>query len=167
VGPRGSPNWLTSCVLMLMSRANNFEYARSQVLTIGELAQRTGVATTALRYYDELDLVSPAARSGGQRRYDDAAVRQVGVVLLLRDLGFTLAEIARFVRGGTDRQGRDDLVRSKIAELDALIRDAEVARLALVHALACPADDPRACPKFLAVVDGRLDGRTLAEPLVP
>jgi DNA-binding transcriptional MerR regulator len=149
---------------MLMSRGNNFEYALSQVLTIGELAQRTGVAATALRYYDELGLVSPAARSGGQRRYDDAAVRQVGVVLLLRDLGFTLAEIARFVGGRPDRQGRDDLVRGKIAELDALIRDAEIARVALVHALACPADDPRACPKFLAIVDDRIAGRPLADP---
>jgi DNA-binding transcriptional MerR regulator len=152
---------------MLMSRANNFEYALSQVLTIGDLARRTGVATTALRYYDELGLVSPAARSGGQRRYDDAAVRQVGVVLLLRDLGFTLAEIARLMGGEPDRLGRDDLIRGKIDELDALIRDAEIARVALDHALACPADDVRTCPKFLAIVDDRLEGRPLGEPLAP
>lgn len=135
------------------------------MLTIGDLAQRTGVATTALRYYDELGLVSPAARSGGQRRYDDAAVRQVGAVLLLRDLGFTLAEIARLMGGEPDRRGRDDLIRGKIDELDALVRDAEVARVALVHALACPADDVRTCPNFLAIVDDRLEGRSLAEPL--
>jgi DNA-binding transcriptional MerR regulator len=151
---------------MLMGRANNFEYARSQVLTIGELAERTGVATTALRYYDELGLVCPAARSGGQRRYDDGAVREVGVVLLLRDLGFTLAEIARM--GGQDgRERRDDLIRGKIDELDKLVRDAELARVALVHALACPAEDPRTCPKFLAIVDDRLEGRPLGEPVAP
>jgi DNA-binding transcriptional MerR regulator len=151
---------------MLMGRANNFEYARSQVLTIGELAERTGVATTALRYYDELGLVCPVARSGGQRRYDDGAVREVGVVLLLRDLGFTLAEIARM--GGQDgRESRDDLIRGKIDELDKLVRDAELARVALVHALACPAEDPRTCPKFLAIVDDRLEGRPLGEPVAP
>jgi DNA-binding transcriptional MerR regulator len=109
--------------------------------------------------------VCPAARSGGQRRYDDTAVREVGVVLLLRDLGFTLAEIARLMGGLSDRPRRDDLIRGKIDELDALIRDAEIARVALVHALACPADDPRACPKFLAIVDGRLEGRPLVEPV--
>jgi DNA-binding transcriptional MerR regulator len=149
---------------MLMGRANNFQYARSQVLTIGDLAERTGVATTALRYYDELGLVRPTARSGGQRRYDPAAVRQVGVVLLLRDLGFTLAEIARLVAGHTERPVWDELVRSKLVELDGLIRDAEIARTALVHALACPADDPGRCPSFLAIVDGRLAGRPLADP---
>jgi DNA-binding transcriptional MerR regulator len=150
---------------MLMSRANNFQYALSQVLTIGELAERTGVATTALRYYDELGLVSPAARAGGHRRYDAAAVRQVGAVLLLRDLGFTLAEIARLLGGRPDRAGFDALVRAKIAELDGLIHDAEIARVALEHALACPADDPGACPKFLAIVDGRLAGRPLTDPV--
>ena len=82
---------------MLMSSAKYFEYARSQVLTIGQLAEQTGVATTALRYYDELGLVRPVARAGGQRRYADAARHEVGVVLLLRDLGFTLAEIARLL----------------------------------------------------------------------
>jgi len=111
--------------------------------------------------------VSPAARSGGQRRYDAAAVHQVGVVLLLRDLGFTLAEIARLMGGLPDRPSRDELIRGKIDELDALVRDAEIARVALVHALACPADDVRTCPKFLAIVDDRLEGRPLAEPLAP
>ena len=58
-------------------------------------------------------------------------------------------------------------MRAKIDELDGLIRDAGIARVALVHALACPADDPRACPKFLAIVDGRLEGRPLGEPAAP
>jgi DNA-binding transcriptional MerR regulator len=44
-------------------------------LSIGELAERSGVATTALRYYDQLGLVRPAARdSGGRRRYAASAV---------------------------------------------------------------------------------------------
>ena len=134
------------------------------MLTIGDLAERTGVATTALRYYDELGLVRPAARSGGQRRYDDGAVQQVGVVLLLRDLGFTLAEITQLVGGWADRSGWDDLVRAKLDELDRLVRDAAVAREALVHALACPAGHPGECPRFLAIVEGRLAGRPLADP---
>ena len=64
------------------------------MLTIGDLSERTGVATSALRYYDELGLVRPTAREGGQRRCGEDAVRQVGIVLLLRELDFTLAEIA-------------------------------------------------------------------------
>ncbi len=50
------------------------------------------MATSALRYYDELGLVRPTAREGGQRRYGEDAVRQVGVVLLLRELDFATAD---------------------------------------------------------------------------
>jgi MerR family redox-sensitive transcriptional activator SoxR len=134
------------------------------VLTIGELSERTGVATSALRYYDDLGLVRPAARAGGQRRYDEDAVRQVGVVLLLRDLGFTLAQIARLL---TDRPRRratwERLAREKVVELARLVADAETARTALAHALDCPKDDLAACPTFWSIVDARLEGRSLAD----
>lgn len=134
------------------------------MLTIGELAERTGVSASALRYYDELGLVRPVGRDGGQRRYDPAAVRQVGVVLLLRDTGFTLAEIAQLL---TDRPRRKAtwarLAREKVTELDHLITDAETARTALAHSLQCPKGNPAACPTFWSIVDARLAGRSLSD----
>ncbi|HEY2791353.1 MAG TPA: MerR family DNA-binding transcriptional regulator, partial [Micromonosporaceae bacterium] len=54
------------------------------MLTIGELAKATGVATSALRYWEELELLPAPERSAGQRRYPESALRQVGVILLLR-----------------------------------------------------------------------------------
>jgi hypothetical protein len=81
-----------------MRRVDQFKYARSQVaavryarrssstpglLSIGELAERTGVARSALRYYDELGLLRPTAReSGGRRRHAASAVAEVSVRLL-------------------------------------------------------------------------------------
>jgi len=134
------------------------------VLTIGELAERTGVPTSALRYYDERGLVRPVRREGGQRRYDASAVQQVGVVLLLRDIGFTLAEIAQLL---ADRPRRKstwvELARKKLDQLDRLIVDAETARTALAHSLECPKGDPAACPTFWSIVDARLEGRSLAD----
>ena len=59
-----------------------------ELLTIGELAQRTGVARSALRYYEELDILQPNNRRSGQRRYDEAAVALVGAILLLREVSF-------------------------------------------------------------------------------
>jgi MerR family redox-sensitive transcriptional activator SoxR len=119
------------------------------VLTIGELAEQTGVATTALRYYDELGLVRPIARAGGQRRYADEARHEVGVVLLLRDLGFTLAEIARLLTDPPRRRATwESLARSKLDDLDRLIEDAQTARTALIHALQCPRGDLAACRPF-------------------
>jgi hypothetical protein len=59
--------------------------------TIGELACRAGVAPSALRYWEELGLLPTAARLAGQRRYPESAVGLVGVILLLRDVGFAIA----------------------------------------------------------------------------
>src|SRR5258708_34987187 len=63
-----------------------------RLLTIGELARRAGIASSALRYYEELALLPPPARVSGQRRYPESAVGLVGIILLLRDAGFSLAE---------------------------------------------------------------------------
>ena len=69
-----------------------------ELLTIGELAQRTGVARSALRYYEELDILQPNDRRSGQRRYDEAAVALVGAILLLREVGFSLNQIRQILR---------------------------------------------------------------------
>jgi len=61
------------------------------MLSIGELARRAGVTASALRYYEQLGLLPAPARISGQRRYPESAARLVGVILLYRDAGFTLA----------------------------------------------------------------------------
>ena len=90
--------------------------SRPEFLSIGELAERTGVATSALRYYDELSLVQPAAReSGGRRRYDPTALAEVGVIRFLRDVGLTLAEIDSFLAAG-EQLSRQEVIERKLAE---------------------------------------------------
>src|SRR2546430_13539854 len=66
---------------------------RTEQLTIGGLARATGVATSALRYWEELGLLPAPARVSGQRRYPASAVELVGLILVLRDIGFTLREL--------------------------------------------------------------------------
>ena len=122
------------------------------LLTIGELAERTGVAATALRYYDDLGVVVPVARVGGQRRYDGESVKLVAVIVFLREVGFTLDEIGRLLRGDRWR----DLAQAKLAQLAAASSDIEAARSVLEHSLACPAGEPAACPTFWSIVESRL-----------
>jgi MerR family redox-sensitive transcriptional activator SoxR len=135
-----------------------------ELLTIGELSRRTDVATSALRYYEELGLVRPVARVSGHRRYPPDAVGEVGSVLFLRDVGFTLEEIRRLMaaRSRSPRAWRE-LVGRKITELDERIAEAQAARVALEHSIACPHDDVVTCPKFQEVVRLRLDGRRLQD----
>jgi len=63
-------------------------------LTIGELAQRSGVATSTLRYYDRLGLIPAARSSGNQRRYPRSALRRVSFVRVAQRVGVSLDEIA-------------------------------------------------------------------------
>jgi DNA-binding transcriptional MerR regulator len=132
-----------------------------ELLTIGELAERTGVARSALRYYGELGLLQPTARQSGQRRYDEGAVAVVGVILLLQDVGFSLSEIRQVVHPGPARLGSvpwRDLAANKIDELDDRIAKAQAARSALRHGLACRHDHVLDCPRFWDGVTGALQG---------
>jgi DNA-binding transcriptional MerR regulator len=128
------------------------------MLTIGELAKTTHVATSALRYWEDLGLLAPT-RVNGQRRYPDDAVMQVGHILLLRDAGYTLDEARIVMTGGAWRE----LAKRKLDELDEQIAKAEVARKAVAHSLACRHEDIRACPTFVRGVKARLAGASLAE----
>jgi MerR family redox-sensitive transcriptional activator SoxR len=105
-----------------------------RLLTIGELARRAGVATSALRYWEELGLLPTAARISGQRRYPESAVGLVGVILLLREVGFSL---------------------------DEQIAKAQTAREAIEHGLRCPYDDILECPNFASVIAALLTGQPL------
>ena len=133
-----------------------------RLLTIGELARRAGVATSALRYWEEIGLLPPAARIAGQRRYPDSAAGLVGVILLLRDVGFTLAEQKAFMASRAAAPGDWQLLaRRKLAELDDQIAKAQAAREAINHALRCPHDDILDCPTFASVTAARLTGQPL------
>jgi DNA-binding transcriptional MerR regulator len=135
-----------------------------ELLTIGEVAARTGVATSALRYYDQLGLVRPRRRAAGQRRYGPDAVATVAVVLFLRGAGFPLAEIKRLLasRGRSPEAWREH-ARRQLGQLDTQIAKAEAARRAIEHSLHCPQDDILACPMFWKTVNGVADGQTLTE----
>jgi MerR family redox-sensitive transcriptional activator SoxR len=134
------------------------------VLTIGELARRTNVAPSALRYYEDLGLMPPPSRVSGQRRYPASSVELVGVILFLRDVGFSLAEMkALMATRSRSPGGWRDLVRRKLTELEDQIARSEVAKVALEHALRCRHDDLLGCPNFWGVVAARLAGTPLEE----
>jgi DNA-binding transcriptional MerR regulator len=133
-------------------------------LTIGELAKRSGIATSALRYYEELGLIPTPVRVSGQRRYPESAVGLVGMILLLRDVGFSLGESKAFL--ASRAQAVDSwrrLIQRKLADLDDQIAKAQTAKEAITHALHCPHADITTCPNFTNVIAARLAGQPLAE----
>lgn len=137
--------------------------ASTELLSIGELAQRTRVAPSALRYYEDIGILRPAGRISGQRRYDASAVGLVGVIRLLQEVGFKLAEVKRLVRSRSSAATWKSLAHRKVVELDRTIARAQAARTAIDHALACPRENILECPNFWATVRGVLGGATLDE----
>ena len=132
------------------------------LLTIGELAHRAGVSTSALRYYEELGLLPAPARISGQRRYPEAAARLVAAILLYSDAGFTLAEQKALMASRAGTPGWRQLAQRKLAELDEQIARAQAARDAISHGLRCPHEDITQCPHFNAGITARLAGEPLS-----
>ena len=67
--------------------------ANDQTITIGQLSRRTGVAVSALRFYEERGLLEPWRTAGNQRRYLRSDIRRVSFLLIAQRLGLSLAEI--------------------------------------------------------------------------
>jgi MerR family transcriptional regulator, redox-sensitive transcriptional activator SoxR len=62
-------------------------------LSIGQLAERTGLSVSAIRFYETKDLVAPIRNAGGQRRYLRSDIRRLSFVLIAQQLGFSIEEI--------------------------------------------------------------------------
>jgi len=83
----------------------------SDLLTIGEVADRAGVATSAIRYYEDRGLISSTRTSGGQRRFPREVIRRIAFISAAQRVGRSLDEVAEVLDGWLDEQ---------IAELTAL-----------------------------------------------
>lgn len=73
--------------------------AVSEGLSIGALAERTGLAVSAIRYYETQGLISPWRNPGAQRRYQRADIRRLSFVMIAQQLGLSLPEIRDVMAG--------------------------------------------------------------------
>ncbi|WP_330173595.1 MerR family transcriptional regulator [Streptomyces sp. NBC_01498] len=102
---------------------------RPDVLTIGRLADRTGVAVRTLRFWSDEGAVPPVGRSAsGYRLYDAGSVARVELVRTLRELGLGLDDVCRVLGGRTTVA---EIAGAHVAALDARIRSLKVSRAVL------------------------------------
>lgn len=66
---------------------------QNRLLTIGDLAQRTGLSVSAIRFYEDKRLVQPIRTDGGQRRFMRADIRRLSFVLIAQQMGLSIREI--------------------------------------------------------------------------
>lgn len=126
------------------------------LVTIGELAQRAGIATSTVRYYERRGLVRPDAWQSGQRRYREAAVRRVVFIGMLKDAGLSLEDIDGVLGAATVGEWKA-IGKQRLAVLDDEIARLEHAREYLRGALLCRFDHPATeCAVMGAEIDRRL-----------
>lgn len=128
----------------------------ADLMTIGELADAADTTTTTLRYYDEIGLVTPTARVGGQRRYSRQVVRRLRVIDSCQQAGFTLDEIGQLLDGAGDWQA---LARRKREELQQRIAELHDAVGLVDGALACGCEHLEGCERHGATSQVGDDGR--------
>jgi MerR family redox-sensitive transcriptional activator SoxR len=110
-------------------------------MTIGEVASRSGLNASAIRFYEKEGLLPKPGRSGGRRQYDAPILERLAVLQRARDCGFTLPEIRHLFTGfreGTPPSQRwQTLARKKLVELDELTRKIAVMKTYLTRSCDC------------------------------
>ena len=117
-------------------------------LDIAEVAQRSGLPVSTLRYYEERGLIESVGRRGLRRQFDPQIVERLALISLGQAAGFTLDEIAgMFTPEGEPRIDRE-ILATKADDLDRTIRKLTAMRDGLRHAAACSAPSHMECPTF-------------------
>jgi DNA-binding transcriptional MerR regulator len=127
-------------------------------MDIAEVARRSGVPASALRFYEEKGLIVSIGRHGLRRLFDPGVLERLALIALARGAGFTLDEIARmFGPNGRPRIDRQ-MLADKADELDRTIRRLSAMRKSLRHAAACPAPSHMECPTFRRLLRAAASG---------
>jgi DNA-binding transcriptional MerR regulator len=129
---------------------------------ITEVARRSGVPASTLRFYEEKRLIASIGRRGLRRVFAADVLERLALIGLGRGAGFTLAEIASmFGPDGRPRINRQ-MLADKADELDRTIRRLRAMRTSLRHAVACPAPSHMECPTFRRLLRAAAAGATAA-----
>jgi DNA-binding transcriptional MerR regulator len=138
--------------------SSQLEVKRVRDLDIAEVARRSGMPASALRYYEEKGLIASIGRRGLRRLFDADVLERLALIEVGRAAGFSLDEIGRmFAPDGRPRIDRQMLM-TKADELDIMVRKLSAMRDGLRHAAACPAPSHMECPRFRLIVRNAASG---------
>jgi MerR family transcriptional regulator, redox-sensitive transcriptional activator SoxR len=122
--------------------SSKLEVKVSTLLTIGEVSRRSGVASSALRFYEERGLISSERAGSGHRRYQRPVLRRIAFIVFAQRIGLTLEEIgAELAKLPPDRAPtRRDwsrLSRNWTARIDQRIAELERLKAGLTECIGC------------------------------
>jgi DNA-binding transcriptional MerR regulator len=127
-------------------------------MDIAEVARKSGVPASTLRFYEEKGLIASTGRHGLRRTFAPGVLDRLALIALGRAAGFTLEETARmFTPDGKPRVDRK-MLAAKADELDQTIRKLIAMRNGLKHAAKCPAPSHMECPTFRRLMGAAASG---------
>jgi MerR family redox-sensitive transcriptional activator SoxR len=114
----------------------------AELLTIGEVAKRSGVAASALRFYEERGLISSERAGSGHRRYPRPVLRRIAFIVFAQRVGLSLEEIAAELdklpaQGVPRRRDWSRLSAGWSARIDARIAELERLKSGLTECIGC------------------------------
>ena len=125
---------------------------RVMMISISELAASTGRRPSAIRYYEQQGLLSPAARIGGRRHYHPDARRTIAVIDTARRAGLSLSQIRTLLHASAGNSPAAAVLREladrRLAEVTALIDNALQVRAWLASAAKCECPELVSCCLF-------------------
>jgi MerR family redox-sensitive transcriptional activator SoxR len=118
-------------------------------LTISEVARRAGIRASAIRYYESMGLLPPPPRVSGQRRYQAEILRRLAFIQAAQAVGFSVAEMQTLLGELNEdvplSTRWQSLAQRKLAEVDALIHQAQRMKRMLENGLHCSCPDLEQC----------------------
>jgi DNA-binding transcriptional MerR regulator len=146
-------------------------------MDISEVAKRSGVPASALRYYEQKGLISSHRDPGARRRFTPAVLDQLALIALGQLAGFSLEEIRSMLSANGAAYIDRGLLEAKADEIDGLVKRLRAVSKGLRHAAVCPAPSHAECPSFQKLLkvaaSGALEdrwrkrGNKLSIPAVP
>lgn len=124
-------------------------------MSIGDVAERFGLATHVLRHWEAMGLLAPARVEGARRRYGPDDLYRVAVILRAKEAGFSLDEI-REMTATPDAEARRAVLLRRRAELAQRIAEAQASLELIGYALDCDHEDFTGCRHFQATVAERI-----------
>jgi MerR family transcriptional regulator, copper efflux regulator len=113
------------------------------MMRIGILAERAGATVPTIRYYEEIGLLRPAARSGGQRTYDNEDVRRLSFIRRCRDFDFSIEDIRALLsllHNGKSCTEARKLAENRLAELRRRRAELQALEASIASLVTCCAE---------------------------
>lgn len=117
-------------------------------MDIAEVARRSGVAASTLRFYEEKRLIASVGRRGARRLFSPRVLDQLALIRLAQAAGFSLEEIAGMFTPGGEPDLDRRLLAAKADEIDATVKRLKAMSRGLRHAAVCAARSHAECPTF-------------------